>query len=65
MAVIELKKKTKQNRQKWNGKWKTFFSLGISGSILKLIQNYIGNSFQRVSLNGQTSDWKPVKAGVP
>ena len=40
-------------------------SLGISGSLLKLIQNYLDNQFQRVLLNGQTSEWKPVKAGVP
>ena len=40
-------------------------SLGISGSLLKSIQNYLDNWFQRVLLNGQTSEWKPVKAGVP
>ena len=39
-------------------------SLGISGSLLKLIQNYLDNRFQRVLLNGQTSEWKLVKAGV-
>ena len=38
--------------------------LGISGSLLKLIQNYLDNRFQRVLLNGQTSEWKPVKASV-
>ena len=40
-------------------------SLGISGSLLKLIQNYLDNRFQRVLLIGQTSEWKPVKAGDP
>ena len=40
-------------------------SLCISGSLLKLIQNYLDNRFQRVLLNGQTSEWEPVKAGVP
>ena len=39
-------------------------SLSISGSLLKLIQNYLDNRFQKVLLNGQTSEWKPVKAGV-
>ena len=39
--------------------------LGICGSLLKLIQNYLDNRFQRVLLNGLTSEWKPVKAGVP
>ena len=32
-------------------------------SFLKLIQN--NNRFQRVLLNCQTSEWKPVQAGVP
>ena len=31
-------------------------SLGISGNLLKLIQNYLDNRFQRVLLNGQTSE---------
>ena len=40
-------------------------SLAISGSLLKLIPNYLDNLFQKVLLNGQTSEFKPVKAGVP
>ena len=40
-------------------------SLGISESVMKLIQNYLDNRFQRVFLNGQTFEWKPVKAVVP
>ena len=39
--------------------------LGISGSLLKLIQNYLDSWFQRVLLNGQTSEWKQIKPGVP
>ena len=39
--------------------------LGISGSLLKLIQNYLDSWFQRALLNGQTSEWKPIKPGVP
>ena len=39
-------------------------SLGISGNLLKLIQYYLDNRFQRVLLNGRSSEWKPVKAGV-
>ena len=39
--------------------------LGISGSLLELIQNYLDSRFQRVLLNGQTSEWKPIKSGVP
>ena len=37
-------------------------SLGISGNLLKLIQNYLDNRLQRVLLNGQISEWKPVKS---
>ena len=40
-------------------------SLGISGNLLKLIQNYLDNRFQKVLLDGQASEWKPAKAGVP
>ena len=39
-------------------------SLSISGNLLKLVQNYLENRFQRVLLNDQTSKWKPVKVGV-
>ena len=39
--------------------------LGISGSLLKLIQSYLDNRFQRVLLNGRTSEWKPIKSRVP
>ena len=37
-------------------------SLGISGNLLKLIQNYLDNRLQRILLNGQISEWKPVKS---
>ena len=40
-------------------------SMGISGELYKLLENYLSNRFQRVLLNGQTSSWKPVLAGVP
>ena len=38
--------------------------MGISGSLLTIPESFIKNRFQRVLLNGQTSDWLPVKAGV-
>ena len=37
---------------------------GVSDSLLNLIEGFLGNRFQRVLLNGQTSVWLPVKAGV-
>ena len=40
-------------------------SNGISGNLLKFFENYLLNRKQRVVLNGTTSDWKMVSAGVP
>ena len=40
-------------------------SMGVSDLLLKLFQIFLTNRFQRVLLNGQTSEWLPVKAGVP
>ena len=34
-------------------------------SPLKLIKNFLSNSCQRVLLNGQSSSWVEVSAGVP
>ena len=39
-------------------------SMGISGQLYNLLENYLSGRFQRVVLNGQTSLWKPVLAGV-
>ena len=43
-------------------KLKTF---GITGKLLSLLQDFLSDRFQRVALNGQYSEWKEVKAGVP
>ena len=40
-------------------------SLDISGELYNLLENYLSGRFQRVVLNGQTSSWRPVLAGVP
>ena len=40
-------------------------SMGISGELLNLLENYLSGRYQRVVLNGQTSSWTPVLAGVP
>ena len=40
-------------------------SFGISGDLLELIKNFLSNRFQRVVLNGQTSEWGKINAGVP
>ena len=39
-------------------------SIGINGMFLKLITSFLKNGFQRVALNGQTSSWEPLLAGV-
>ena len=33
--------------------------------MLELIKNFLSNRFQRVVLNGQTSEWEKINAGVP
>ena len=38
--------------------------MGISGKPYNLLENYLLRRIQRVSLNGQTSSWRPVLAGV-
>ena len=40
-------------------------SMGISGELYDLLQNYLSGRLQRVILNGQTSSWRPILAGVP
>ena len=40
-------------------------SMGISGELLNVLENYLTDRCQRVVLNGQTSSWTPVLAGVP
>ena len=39
--------------------------MGISGKLYNLLENYLSERSQRVLLNGQTSSWRPVLAGVP
>ena len=40
-------------------------SMGMSGELYNLLENYLSDRFQRVLLNGQASSWRPVLAGVP
>ena len=39
--------------------------MGISGEFYDLLENYLSGRLQRVILNGQTSSWRPILAGVP
>ena len=40
-------------------------SYGIPGPLLGLINSYLANRYQRVVLNGKSSKWSPIRAGVP
>ena len=40
-------------------------SVGVTDSLLRLIESFLSNRFQGVLLNGQTSEWLPVKVVVP
>ena len=40
-------------------------SVGISGELYNILENYLSGRFQRVILNEQNLSWKPVLAGVP
>ena len=39
-------------------------SMGISGSLLHLMECFLSDRYQRVLLNGQSSKWASIKAGV-
>ena len=39
--------------------------IGVSGNLFQLIKSFLSVRFQRVLLNGQTSDWETIQAGVP
>ena len=38
---------------------------GIQGKMLQILSNFLSNRYQRTSLNGKTSSWSQLKAGVP
>ena len=38
---------------------------GISGSLHLWFQSYLSNRYQRVAMEGVTSDWLPVSSGAP
>ena len=38
---------------------------GVEGDLLNMLEHYLQNRKQRVVLNGQSSNWHDVKAGVP
>ena len=38
---------------------------GVNENLVQLIKSFLSGRFQRVLLNGQTSDWETVQAVVP
>ena len=40
-------------------------SYWVAGPLLSLLSNFLSGRYQRVVLNGKTSEWKQIKAGVP
>ena len=38
---------------------------GITGDLLRLIERFLSDRYQKVVLNGETSNWNKIKAGVP
>ena len=38
---------------------------GVEGKALNILQSFLKDRYQRVVLNGQSSDWERIKAGVP
>lgn len=40
-------------------------TIRISGDLPSALQTFLKNRFQRVVLNGQSSDWSPLKVEVP
>ena len=50
---VILKLKNKKNKK------------SVSGNLLKIIEDFLLNRYQKVALNGQFSGWVAVNAGVP
>ena len=38
---------------------------GIRGNMLQIIESFLSHRLQRVSINGQNSEWAEIEAGVP
>ena len=39
-------------------------TMNFAGSILKLLQGFLSNRYQSVTINDQISDWLPILGGV-
>ncbi len=39
--------------------------MGVAGKVLQWMREYLSNRKQRVTVRGETSDWREVTSGVP
>ena len=53
------------NREWYDGLLFKLKQNGVSGNLLELIKSFLSDRVQRVTLNGKTSDWECIRAGVP
>ena len=40
-------------------------TMGFTGKILRLVQSFLCNTYQRVTILGQTLEWLPILTGGP
>ena len=40
-------------------------NFGIEGKLFHLLKSFLSERYQRVTINGQSSNWLPIEAGVP
>jgi len=40
-------------------------TIGIEGEMINILENFLSGRMQRVAMNGSTSQWEKIEAGVP
>ena len=48
-----------------NGLLFIFKQNGVSRNLFQLVTSFLSDKYQRVLLNGQTSNWETIQAGAP
>ena len=38
---------------------------GVNGEMISILESFLSNRLQRVTINGESSDWVSIRAGVP
>ena len=52
------------DRIRWDGLLFKLKQNGVSENLFQLITSFLSGRFQKVKLNGQTSEWETISAGV-